>query len=330
MTIINGIEIDNINYTKNEIKDAIINNEPIEDKLHCIIVISNPCQYARRYILAKEFINRFQLEETNIILYIVEVVYGNQRFILTNKTDKRHLQIRTDASPIWIKESMINLGVQKLLPNSWKAMAWIDADIEFDNVSWASDTLKILNGCKDIVQLFSHAVDMNRDELSMNVFNSFGYQYTKNHKYQNSGLNYCHPGFAWACTRKAYEKMGGLYEIAILGSGDNIMALSLISNGLKAINPLSTYGYKQTVVEYQDRMKLLRFGYVPGLIRHYFHGSKANRKYTDRWKILINHLYDPNTFTRKDKNGLIEPTENCSREFLEEILNYFKERKEDD
>ena len=70
MTVINGIEIDNISYIKNEIKEAIINNEPIENNLHVIIVISNPCQYAKRYILAREFIKRFDTEQ-NIILYIV-------------------------------------------------------------------------------------------------------------------------------------------------------------------------------------------------------------------------------------------------------------------
>jgi len=32
MTVINNIEIDNINYKKNEIKNAILNNDPIEDK----------------------------------------------------------------------------------------------------------------------------------------------------------------------------------------------------------------------------------------------------------------------------------------------------------
>ena len=65
MTIINNIEIDHITYNKNIIKDAIINNDPIEDKLNVIIVISNPCLYASRYILTREFIKRFENEETN-------------------------------------------------------------------------------------------------------------------------------------------------------------------------------------------------------------------------------------------------------------------------
>ena len=51
MTIINNIEIDNIDYTINSTKTAIANNNPIEEKLNVIIVISNPCLYAKRYIL---------------------------------------------------------------------------------------------------------------------------------------------------------------------------------------------------------------------------------------------------------------------------------------
>ena len=68
MTVINGIEIDFIRYKKNIMKEAILNNEPIEDKLNVIIVVSNPCLFAKRYILMKEFINRIELEETNVNL----------------------------------------------------------------------------------------------------------------------------------------------------------------------------------------------------------------------------------------------------------------------
>ena len=65
MTIVNGTEIDNINYKLNDIKHAIKNNDPIEEKLNVIIVISNPCLYARRYRLLNEFVNRFENEEEN-------------------------------------------------------------------------------------------------------------------------------------------------------------------------------------------------------------------------------------------------------------------------
>ena len=329
MTVINGIEIDYIEYEPNIIKEAIINNEPIEDKLNVIAVISNPCQFARRYILMKEFINRIEIEETNVDLYIVELAYGNKDFIITKKNNKKHLQLRTEC-PIWHKENMINLGVKYLLPNNWKAFAWIDADIEFENPSWASDTLKILNGCKDVVQIFSHAVDMNRQKKTMSVFNSGGYQRTKGLPLSYISPNLWHPGFAWAITRKAYNKIGGLYEKAILGSGDNIMMLSLLGVSKYAINNKSTEEYKESVLEFEKSAKNLRFGYVPGVIRHHYHGTKKNRKYQERWSILVNHNYNPNIYVIKNNVGLLVPTKEFPDDLKNDILQYFQERNEDD
>lgn len=339
MTVINNIEIDNIEYKSNMIKEAILNNDPIENKLHVIIVVSNPCLYARRYILAKEFMKRIECDETNVILYVVEFAYGNQKFIITDSKNKRHLQLRVEI-PIWHKENMINCGVRALLPTNWKAFAWIDADIEFESTTWALDTLKILNGSKDIVQLFSHALDMDKQKKSMSIFSSFGYQYCNGKKYGEKGLEYWHPGFAWACTRKAYEKMGGLYEYGILGSSDNIMALSLIGNGIKAVDSNSTDEYKQSILDFQDNVKNFRLGYVPGVIKHHFHGLKKNRKYTERWQILVKHLYDPfihltiektNSANNNNKNcKVLNPSSTCPKELISDIYNYFAERNEDE
>jgi hypothetical protein len=329
MTIINGIEIDNIDYKINDIKYAIANNNPIEDKLNVIVVISNPCQFARRYILCREFIKRFEEEEENVNLFVVEMIYPKQKFIITDKKNKNHLQLKTDV-PIWHKENMINLGVKHLLPKSWKAFAWIDADIEFESYTWAVDTLKILNGCKDIVQLFSHAVDMDREKNNMNIFNGFGYSFTKQKSYTTKGKDYWHPGFGWAITRTAYEKIDGIYEKGILGSGDNIMALSLINCVENTLNIDYHQDYKNSILEFQKKAKKLRLGYVPGIIRHHYHGSKQNRKYTERWQILINHKYSPITYITNDSKGIIIPTKHFTEEFKNDILNYFQERKEDD
>lgn len=336
MTIVDGVEIDNITYNSKNIKKAIQQNDLLEDKLHVVMVISNPCQYQSRYRLAKEYVKRMenQEENPNVILYIVELIYGeDQSYMITNADNPRHLQLHTEI-PLWHKENLINLGIERLLPQDWKSVAWIDADIEFDSPDWAKHTLKILNGECDIVQLFSHCVDMGPVGETMNVFSSAGYQYHKGAKYKfyGSGRDYWHPGYAWACTRTAYEKMGGLYERAILGSGDNIMFLSLIGHGLKAIHRNSTEEYKKSVKDFQGRVSNLKFGYVPGLIRHYFHGDKKNRQYVERWRILLDYKYDPNEYILRDsKNGVLVPNqEKCPVELLQEIMSYFKGRKEDD
>ena len=329
MTVINGIENDCIDYKVNDIKYAISNNDPIEEKLHVIIVVSNPCLYATRYKLLNEFVRRIKEEEDNVILYIVEMIYENQEFMVTDKNNKKHLQLKTTV-PIWHKENMINLGVNYLLPKNYKAFAWIDADVEFENNSWALDTLKILNGCKDVVQLFSHCVDMDKNKNTMTIFNGFGYSFNKNKKYTVKGLDYWHPGYAWAITRKAYEKIGGIYDKGVLGSGDCMMALSFINCASYTLNFDYHQDYKNSILEYQLKSSKLRIGYTPGVIRHHYHGTKQNRKYTERWKILINHQFSPNNHITYDEKGILVPTDFFSDELKVEIFNYFKERKEDE
>jgi hypothetical protein len=326
MTVINGIEIDNIKYKQNEIKDAIKNNDPIEERLNVIIVISNPCLYAKRYILLKEFVQRMQSED-HINLFIVEMIYNNQKFIVTEKGNINHLQLKTQT-PLWHKENMINLGVKYLLPKDYRSFAWVDADIEFENNSWALDTLKILNGCKDIVQLFSHCIDMDSDETNLNIFNSFGYSYVKEKKYTTRGLDYWHPGYAWAMTRKMYESINQIYDKGILGSGDNIMALSFINRVKNMNNQNYSKEYNQSMLDFEKKSNRFRLGYVPGVIRHHYHGSKQNRKYTERWKILMKWQYTPDML-QYDSQGILVPTDKLPQGFKQDILNYFRERQED-
>jgi hypothetical protein len=326
MTVINTIEFNKL--SNNIINDAIINNLPLEDKLHVIAVVSNPCLFAKRYKLMKEFIYRME-KNNHVELYIVELVYKDQQYHITDNNNDHHLQLRIE-DPLWHKENMINLGVKYLLPENWKAFAWIDADIEFENHRWAEDTLKILNGSRDIVQIFSHCIDMNNDELALNIFNSAGFMYTHNKKFCNKGNNYWHPGYAWAITRRAYEQIGGLYELGILGSGDFLMLMSIINLANNATNKKFHPDYNKSILNFQQKAKNLRLGYVPGVIKHYFHGSKFNRKYHDRYLILIKYKYSPFSFITKDINGVIIPTSLFPNEFKQEICNYFWERKEDD
>ena len=337
MTIINGIEIDDLRYRPNEIKAAIANNDPIEERLNVVVVLSNPCLYARRYVLMQEFILRLEREEAHFVnVFVVELAYGDQEFRVTRPPSENanHLQLRADT-PLWHKENMVNLAVEKLLkPRNYKAFAWIDADLEFDSPSWASDTLRILNGCKDVVQLFSHCVDMDGRQNTLSVFTGFGYSFEKQKAYTKRGSDYWHPGFAWAITRRAFEKIGGLYDKGVLGSGDSIMALALIDQVGVMTNPRYCPTYNRSMLECQARMSSLRLGYTPGVVRHHYHGSKKNRKYTERWKVLMKHQYSPDADLVYDpSSGLLKPSSAClaaKPAFEADIMNYFRERKEDD
>jgi hypothetical protein len=326
-----SMEIDPIAVSPDKTKMAILNNVPIDDVLHVICVVSNPCLYTTRYILAREFIKRMEFEQ-NILLYICELLYDDQNqteFYVTDETNPRHLQIRT-KTPLWHKENMINTMIRERLPVDWKTVAWIDADIRFESAHWATDTLKLLNGQYDIVQLFSHAVDMDKKENTMQVFQSFGYKHANDREYTRVGPDFWHPGYAWACTRETYDKMGGLYDLSILGSGDHNMALSMLGKSASSVHEKVSKDYKESVSQLEKNMKSLRLGYVPGVIKHYFHGTKQNRKYKERWQILVDHEYSPNLHLIRDKNGILQPSIECPSVLLTDILHYFQERNEDD
>ena len=172
-------------------------------------------------------------------------------------------------------------------------------------------------------------MDINEDAMS--IFSSFSFQYCKNRKYSKTGITKMwHPGFAWGCTRKAFEKMESLFEYSIFGAGDSNIALSLTGNGNISVNERVSSDYLQGVLDYEEKVKNLRIGYVPGVIRHFFYGSKKNRRYVERWQILVRHKYSPKLHITKDSNGILIPTKYCPKELLDDIKNYFFQRNEDE
>jgi hypothetical protein len=108
------------------------------------------------------------------------------------------------------------------------------------------------------------------------------------------------------------------------------MALSFINKAKYAISEFYTDEYKKSIYDFETKTKLVRIGYVPGVIRHYYHGSKKNRNYTNRWKMLVNYEYNPYLHITKDENDVIIPTAECPLGLLDEIMEYFKSRNDDE
>lgn len=298
-----------------------LNNPRIDDVLHVILVVSNPCLYKRRYQLARECIAR--LEKTEYIqVYLVELAYGDQSYALTQSGNPRHLQLRCET-PLWHKENMINLGIQKLLPTNWKAVAWIDADIQFLNPNWARNTLEVLRKY-NVVQPFDTITYLDANNRPGESHPSCTYITRK------TGVYGGHSGFAWAMRRDIYDQLGGLFERAVLGGGDAIMCNAFVHKGTYEWFPLATPSFKTMIADFARRCANVRIGHVPGTILHYFHGTLKNRKYEERREILVRHEYDPYVHVERDPSGLLVPTSRCPSGFPQDILKYFQERNEDD
>jgi hypothetical protein len=299
----------------------------LSEHFYVITCISNCARFSRRYQLYKEFAHRMHLAD--IKLFTVECAFGERNFEVTHADNPMNLQLRTN-SEMWHKENMINLGIARL-PSSWKYICWIDADISFDNKHWVSDTIHALQHY-DVVQLFSQALDLGPNSEIMMLSHSFCYSYIsgKNWNGKKYGGNW-HPGYAWGCTRKGWQKMGGLYEISILGSGDHNMILALIGKYEDSIPSTMHENYKNSLKAWQEnviRNIKTNIGYVPGIIKHYFHGKKKNRKYVERWDILKKHKFDPLTDIKKDWQGLWQLNDNKPG-LRDDLRAYFRVRNED-
>lgn len=311
--------------------NAINHHELVSDStLHVVAVISNSARYHSRYRIFREW-EKKMLETPNVKLYIVEAAFGDRHHEVTSSTNPQHLQLRT-SHEIWHKENMINLGVRHLLPKDWKYLAWVDADVFFNKTNWALDTIHELQRY-DVVQPWSECIDLGPDGNTLNLFKSFTSLVCKGVKQQAKSTEpypYGHSGFAWACTRKFWENVGGLMDFPILGSADHHMAWALIGRVNESIHGGMGDGFRRKCYEWQNHaMKVTNahVGFVPGTLQHHFHGPKAKRFYRERWQILIDSKFDPDKDLHRDQQGLLYVV-NKPR-LVNDISAYMRSRNED-
>ena len=88
---------------------------------------------------------------------------------------------------------------------------------------------------------------------------------------------------------------------------------------------------KASVRRWQIRAaKLTRnIGCVDQHAIHHFHGSKVNRFYSDRWKILRDHKFDPDLDLVRDWQGIFRWSDEKPR-LRDDIRAYLLSRREDD
>jgi hypothetical protein len=301
------------------------------NKLHVIGVISNTERYHSRYRLAREWMKEM-LETPHVELHMVELAFGDRHFEVTEHGNKNHLQLYTNQV-LWHKENMINLGVRHLLPQDWKYMAWVDCDVFFRDKGWAQETLHQLQHYP-LIQPWSDCIDLGFHGNVLQHFQSFCYVHRKHERKQThpgQPYKYAHSGFAWACTRYFWENVQGLIDFAILGSADHHMAWAAIGGVRHSVHNGMSQGFKNRCNDWQDAACRVTHGdavgFVKGRIEHGFHGPKARRRYRERWQILIDNHFDPNTDLGYDAQGLIYLLD--KPKLQEEVREYMRFRHED-
>lgn len=308
---------------------------------YVVAVISNPVRFESRYRLFFDFLEHMKrtLPNFKTNLMVVELQQGDRPFVVTPDCGCRFLQLRS-REELWFKERMITLGIRSL-PIDWKYVAWIDGDIQFARTDWAKETWHQLQ-TYDVVQMFSHAIDLGPQGEPIQTHNGFMWSYeqnlcrppqgagTKGGYGYNPSRGFWHPGYAWAATRKAIDG-AGLIDFAILGSGDHHMAHALLGQVERSVPGNVCPRYIDELVDWQARSKASingNVGHVAGTITHAFHGKKRDRRYQERWSIITDNEYDPDDDIYADAQGLwvLDPAKPRLRD---QIRLYMRSRNED-
>lgn len=280
---------------------------------------------------------RFQasLERSGIPLFVGECAFGSDRFQLP--TSRTTFRFRS-PDPVWQKERLLNLVID-FLPDRYTKVAWIDADVLFENPAWAVDASTTLDNVA-VVQLFARSMRLRPGqteycgdgvrERSFGAVRSVLPALARFGDYALHG----HTGFAWAARREVVAKVG-LYDAAIAGSGDHLMAHAFSGD---FCSPCLEYtfrscqGFLEHFRDWAERAYGLvggRVGCIPGGLLHLWHGEDRRRRYRERNADMDRLGFDPERHLRPAPNGLWAWTDEAGTAFAQWTRQYFDHRAED-
>lgn len=115
------------------------------------------------------------------------------------------------------------------------------------------------------------------------------------------------PGLAWACTRKAWEDVGGLQDWPIWGGADWHMSHALIEKTEGMMRNDLHRNYKKLTNQWYQRCRThirMNVGVMEGSITHHWHGKKVGRGYNTKHALLAKFGFDPLRHLKRDYQGL--------------------------
>jgi len=222
---------------------------------------------------------------------------------------------------MWQKERLLNLLIEQL-PPTYDKVAWVDADILFQNPEWQKATETALEK-HPLVQMFERCFSTDSDLEMISCVPGI----------IKAGPNasQAKPGFAWAARRELLEKIP-LLDTHIMGGGDTMMfyaAMGMFNNFmLTRTNIEWRRAYLKWASRFYREVKA-KVGYVPGDITHLYHGTYADRQYVERWIILSKNRFDPEKDIAINEDGIWEWASD-KPDLHEQVANYFEERREDE
>ena len=254
---------------------------------------------------------------------------------------------------MWQKERLLNLGIARLPPRC-DHVAWLDCDVVFERGDWADRAIAALGDAR-LVQLYDHVVHLSPvpiDELSVPGAWRAGRPERRRigagRLYRDAiasgdreSLTRPPPGqptlppatcgYGWAARRELLEGHP-LLDVWIVGGGD--LASYYAAIGLPDFHVRTRSLTPAHVEHYLERAERLaaalegRISHLPGDVTHLWHGDLKDRHYSERYRILERHAFDPRRHLEADDNGLWRWTA-AAADLARDVRAYFGSRFED-
>lgn len=302
----------------------------------------NPTGYESRYNNYRQF--RRECYAQGLPLITVEVVPESGETVLEPGRDAERLIRKTSSAMIWHKERLMNLGLEAL-PDQCKYVAWLDADIIFDDDDWVQRTIVELGRCK-VIQPFENVIRLPKgkspEEFPSRLIDS---RIARGRRVGNYTLSFCArysagkpisggtTGYAW-CARRSLIQKHGFYDRCILGGGDRELALAFAYRSDEV--PHSELRIRSTklrrhIASWHDAVYSDVRGdifFLKGSIYHLWHGDIEYRNYEKRHQILERHDFDPEYDIELDGRGCWRFRPHAEQLRLD-VAEYLGSRRED-
>ena len=254
-----------------------------------------------------------QMRSFGYPLYGVEAYLPDQEPFTAGWVNWKQVMVGADQI-MFQKEALLNLA-ETIVPSEYDKIAWLDADIWFQNMKWFETTEKLLDEFK-VVQLYDMCYLSSRNGKPASILPSIT-------TLPQRGT----PGFAWAANRSFWGECGGLYN-AILGGGDRLAALAFmgrtgIKDGSFGSNDKEYRYWQQRVTKWVD----MKYSTLPGIAYHEWHGDEIHRAYGTRFQIIRD--VDLTLATTKADNRLLKWTAHAPDQLKSSVHQYFINRNED-
>jgi hypothetical protein len=242
---------------------------PSKDMAICIVLF-NPCN-TKRIIMNYHYMVNI-LKQQGLPIFTLELVFEGRTPEIPDA-----IHVRSD-SYMFHKERLCRI-LETHVPAEYTKLAFLDGDILFNSPTWYERTSKLLEEY-DVVQPFEqcHWLDLTYSTKQL-TRKSVLFMTEKTYS-----TNY-HPGFAW-CMRRDWYRRIGFFDWAVSGSGDTLSTAAWLQKPFPKHFKSCPRALK---VEYEAYCTLAvpRITYLKGIeIDHLYHGSRENRQYTERHRLL--------------------------------------------